>query len=176
MGCLYFFLQKNLPADEYSLGRLISLGSSRTSFPDFSRTMQRIAEKDIWCSYGKVHLSFSDKDQKEEEQHLKLTEKTIEENNHMIFQEGMPVAFFVWKLLDYTAITVTKNPDILQKIQEKIENFYKDKNAVAGKIREFIQNPQLAQVKPKKTGNSKAHRKRKCTHEKFFTRPAAAIC
>ena len=68
--CILF--AKNLLADEYSLGRLISLGSSRTSFQDFSRTMQRIAEKDIWCSYGKVHLSFSDNDQKEEEQRLKL--------------------------------------------------------------------------------------------------------
>ena len=138
--------------------------------------MQRITEDDIWCSYGKVHLSFSDNDQKEEEQRLKLTRKAIEENNHMIFEGGMPVAFFVWKLLDYAAITVTKTPDFLQDIQEKVENFHKDKNAVAGKIREFKQNPQLAQVKPQKTGNSKVHRKRKWTHETFFTRPAAAIC
>ena len=123
--------------------------------------MQRITEDDIWCSYGKVHLSFSDNDQKEEEQRLKLTRKAIEENNHMIFEGGMPVAFFVWKLLDYAAITVTKTPDFLQDIQEKVENFHKDKNAVAGKIREFKQNPQLAQVKPQKTGNSKVHRKRK---------------
>ena len=74
--------------------------------------MQRIAEKDIWCSYGKVHLSFSDNEQKEEEQRLKLTKKAIEENNHMIFEGGMPVAFFVWKLLDYAAIT-DKNSDLL---------------------------------------------------------------
>ena len=61
-----------------------------------------------------------------------------------------------------------KNPDFLQEIQEKVENFHKNKNAVAGKIREFIQNPQFAQVKPQKTGNSKVHRKRKWTHETFL--------
>ena len=55
-------------------------------------------------------MSFSDNDQKAEEQRLKLTKKAIEENNHMIFEGGMPVAFFVWNLLNYAAITVTKKP------------------------------------------------------------------
>ena len=143
--CILF--AKRLPIDEYTFGRLISLGSSRTSF-QVLRIMQRVAEKDIWCSYGKVHLSFSYRDQKDEEQRLKLTKKAIEENNHIIFEGGMPVAFFVWKLLVYSAITVTKDPDFLQEIQGKEENFHKDKNAVASKLREFIQNPQLAQAKP----------------------------
>ena len=161
--CILF--AKRLPIDKYTFGYLISLGSSRTSFQDFSRIMQRIAEKDIWCSDGKVHLSFSDKDQKEEEQPLKLTKKAIEANNHMIFEGGMPVAFFLWKLLDYSAIPVTKHPDFLLEIQGKEENFHKDKNAVAGKISEFIQNPQLAQAKPIKqefvkfTGNESEHMK-----------------
>ena len=33
----------------------------------------------------------------------------------MIFEGGMPVAFFVWKLLDYAAITVTKKPRLFAR-------------------------------------------------------------
>ena len=60
-------------------------------------------------------MSFSDNDQKAEEQRLKLTKKAIEENNHMIFEGGMQLPFFVWKLLDYAAITVTKKPRLFAR-------------------------------------------------------------
>ena len=56
----------------------------------------------------------------------------------------------MWKLLDYTTITVTKNPQFLQEIQEKVENFHKVKNAVANKLRELIRAPHLARAEPKK--------------------------
>ena len=81
--------------------------------------MQKIAEKDPWCSYGKVRLSFSDKAQKEEEQRLLLATKALQTRNQISFDRGVPVAFFVWKLLDYTTITVTKKRHTLYKRYRK---------------------------------------------------------
>ena len=41
-----------------------------------------------------------------------------------------------------------KNPNFLQEVQNKVEAFHKDKNAVTNKIREFAHNPQLIPGKP----------------------------
>ena len=104
--CLLF--AKHPTACDFSSGRLISLGSPRTSLEDFSAIMQKIAEKDLWCSCGKVIFFFSDKDQEEEEQRLLLATKALQTHNQLLFEGGISIAFFVWKLLDYTTITVTK--------------------------------------------------------------------
>ena len=100
--------------------------------------MQKLAGKDLWCSYGKVRLSFSDKARNEEKQPLLFVAKALRKQDQIFCKRGFPVTFFMWKLIDYTTITVTKKPQLLQKLQEKVENFHKDKNAVANKIREFI--------------------------------------
>ena len=85
--CLLF--AKHPTAREFSSGHLISLGSSRTSFKDFS-----IAEKDLWCSYGKVRLTFSDKAQNEEKQRLMFAILALQAQNQICFEDGVPVAFF----------------------------------------------------------------------------------
>ena len=98
---------------------------------------QKIAEKDLCCSYSKIRLSFSDKAQNEEKQRLMLATKALQAQNQISFEGSVPVAFFVWKLIDYTTITARKNPQFLQEIQEKedirtkmrlqtnLENLYK---------------------------------------------------
>ena len=118
---------------------------------------------------------FRKKTRNDEKQRLMFATKVLRKQDQILCEVGLPVAFFVWKLIDYTTITVTKDPQFLQEVQENVESSIKIKMQ-SQKIREFIQNPQLAQVKPKKqeivkfTGNESELMK------SFFTRPAAAIC
>ena len=140
-------------SSDFDSDRLLNLGAQSASFERFSKIMQRIAEKDLWCSYGKVRLSFSEKDINEEHHRLLLATRTSKKHSQNTFEGGFPLAFFVWKLFDYTTISVTKDPHFFNNIQRNVEIFFENNEAVTTKIREFIQEPHLAQsffVEPKK--------------------------
>ena len=89
----------------------------------FERVMNSIAEKNIWCSYGPVKMSF--KKQYEDEEFLRhqKMEKAFLDNSS---ESPKPVAVFAWKLLDITEIWATKQPNFLKDIQASVECFRKN--------------------------------------------------
>ena len=114
-------------------------------------------EGEVWCSYGKVRLSVSEKLRSEELQRLKFVINARRKQGEVGYFSSVPVAFFIWKLIDYTVVTVLRDQEFRDLVEEKVLQFHKDKDAVCQKLRELVYNPQLAQVMPKKTGNSKAY-------------------
>ena len=79
--CILYAKHSRENLAEFKSARWTNLGDPNTSFETFSGIMQKLAEKDLWCSYGKVRLSFSDKARNEEKQRLMFAAKALRKQN-----------------------------------------------------------------------------------------------
>ena len=77
----------------------------------------------------------------------KIAEKERLELMRVAFKAGkelripIPVALFVWKLLDVTEIWASKKPEFLVGVKGKIESFHKSLAAARKKEAEIVDSP-----------------------------------
>ena len=96
--------------------------------------MNSIADKNIWCSYGPVRISFKKGNENEEFLRLCKMKKGFSDNSS---ESPKPVAVFAWKLLNITDIWATKQPNFLKYIQVPVECFHKNMSKLKRSVQAF---------------------------------------
>ena len=131
-GICYVYSKQSLFKTQKNI---LDLGSPKITKALFEKIIKRIGENSGWCSYGDIRMAFTEQD--------KIAEKERLEFMRVAFKAGkelripIPVALFVWKLLDVTEIWASKKPDFLVGVKEKIESFHKSLAAGRKKVAEI---------------------------------------
>ena len=104
--------------------KILDLGATKSTAM-FEEIMRRISSKKIIANTHSLYIKFGGVDFEDESAFLKRMskekfEKEWPENSYK------PVAFFAWKLLDITNIMTTKQPNVLESIQEAVNTFYEN--------------------------------------------------
>ena len=119
--------------------------------------MEKLREGEVWCSYGKVRLSVSENLRSEELQRLKFAINTRSKQGEVSCFGSVPVAFFIWKLIDYTVVTVPRNSTFREEVQGKSPSVFQRQKRHLPEAPGASLQPAASPGEAQKTGNSKVY-------------------
>ena len=131
-GIRYLYSKQKLSPKQKK--NIIDLGSAKSS-KLFEKIMAPVAEKEIFCVYGDVRITFTKDDEDREFSNLYEMRKLFTDKG---VATHFPVAVFLWKFLNITEIWEQKKPNFLENIQKPVEGFHKNLRKLKNTLNDFV--------------------------------------